>query len=139
MPVQVLPLMLPTVAPSEAAALRANSRHLLHDVAWYGVLAASSMAFLSVFATRLGATPYQIALLTAGPAVVNLIGSIPFGHWLEGRQLVRTSYHAAVWTRAGYLALIVLPALFAPAGQIWSLIALTLGHVGPRHTLGDQL
>jgi len=126
MPVQVLFRMNAFLAPPEAAALRANSWHLIHDVAWYGVLAASSMAFLSVFATRLGATPFQIALLTAGPAVVNLIGSIPFGHWLEGRSLVRTSYRAANWTRAGYLALIALPALFAPAGQIWTLIVLTL-------------
>jgi MFS family permease len=131
MPVQVRQLMLPSVAPPTNATLHANSRHLLHDVAWYGVLAASSMAFLSVFATRLGATPFQLALLTAGPAVVNLVGSIPFGHWLEGRPLVRTTYRASVWTRAGYLALIPLPALLAPAGQIWSLIALTLLMSGP--------
>src|SRR4030042_2821304 len=69
---------------------------------------------------------FRMTLLPAGPAGVNLIGSIPFGHWLEGRPLVRTSYRAAIWTRAGYLGLIALPALLAPAGQIWTLIALTL-------------
>ncbi len=126
MPVQVVLLMTATVALTDNSVLRANSRHLFHDVAWYGMLAASSMAFLSVFATRLGATPFQVALLTAGPAVVNLIGSIPFGHWLERRPLVRTSYKAAIWTRAGYLGLIALPVFLAPAGQIWALIALTL-------------
>jgi MFS family permease len=125
MPVQVAPQMTPTVPPTDNSILRANSRHLLNDVAWYGVLAASSMAFLSVFATRLGATPFQVALLTAGPAVVNLVCSIPFGHWLEGRPLVRSSYRSAIWTRAGYLGLIALPVLLAPAGQIWAMIALT--------------
>ena len=64
--------MLPP-ASTATPQLRSNTRHLLHDVAWYGVLAASAMAFLSVYATRQGASAFQLALLTAGPAVVNLL------------------------------------------------------------------
>jgi len=116
--------MLPSVSP-ENAALRANTRHLMYDVAWYGVLAASSMAFLSVFATRLGASPFQVALLTAGPAIVNLLGSIPFGRWMEGRSLVRTTFRSSIWTRLGYLLLVPLPMLVPEGAQIWAVIILT--------------
>lgn len=116
--------MLPHASP-ENAVLRANARHLLHDVAWYGVLAASSMAFLSVFATRLGASTFQVALLTAGPAVVNLLASIPFGRWMEGRPLVRMTFRSSAWTRVAYLALVPLPALLPHSAQIWVLIGLT--------------
>jgi MFS family permease len=117
--------MLPPATP-ENALLRANSRHLLHDVAWYGVLAASSMAFLSVFATRRGASAFQVALLTAGPAMVNLLASIPFGRWMEGRPLVRMSFHSSIWTRLGYLLLVPLPALLPEGAQVWAVIWITV-------------
>ncbi len=117
--------MLPPALP-EYPLLRSNTRHLMHDVAWYGVLAASSMAFLSVFATRLGASAFQVALLTAGPAVVNLLGSIPFGKWLDGRPIVRTTFHASIWNRLGYALLILLPALIPQRAQVWAVIIVTL-------------
>lgn len=117
--------MLPPNSPSYPL-LRSNSRHLMFDVAWYGVLAASSMAFLSVYATRLGATAFQIATLTAGPALVNLLTSIPFGRWLEGRSLVRATFRSSVWTRLAYLLLVPLPALLPQPAQIWAVIGLTV-------------
>jgi hypothetical protein len=117
--------MLPSVSP-ESTPLRSNARHLMHDVAWYGVLAASSMGFLAVFASRLGASTFQVALLTAGPAFVNLIASIPFGKWLEGRPLVRTTFRSSIWTRLGYLLLIPLPMLIPRDVQVWGVVGLTV-------------
>jgi MFS family permease len=117
--------MLP-VATAENPHLRANARHLLHDVAWYGVLAASSMAFLSVFATRQGASTFQVALLTAGPATVNLLASIPFGRWMEGRRLASAVFRSSLLTRLAYLLLIPIPLLSTPLAQVWAVIALTV-------------
>ncbi len=52
---------------------RSNIRHLYADIFWFGILGGSALAFLNVYAARLGATAMQIGLLTAGPAIVNLL------------------------------------------------------------------
>ena len=106
--------------------LRANFRHLYGDIFWFGVLSGSTLAFVAVYATRLGATGLEISLLTAGPAVVNLLVSMPFGRWLEGRPLVRPTFWSAALNRLGYLALIVLPWLFGGRLQIWAIVLITL-------------
>ena len=44
-----------------------------------------TLAFVAIYAARLGATGFQISLLTAGPAVVNLFFSLPAGRcWRAG-------------------------------------------------------
>ena len=48
---------------------RSNFRHLYLDIAWFGVLAASSLGFVGVYAARLGATAFQVGLLSVGPAI----------------------------------------------------------------------
>jgi len=108
------------------AELRANFRHLYADVSWFGLLAGSTMSFLAVFAARQGATGFQVSLLTAGPAVVNLLFSLQAGHWLEGQPLVRITYLSSVITRMGYVALIPLPWFLAAEGQVWTSIWITL-------------
>lgn len=106
--------------------MRANFRHLYADIFWYGVLAGSILAFLAVYATRLGASSFQISLLTAGPAWVNLLLSLPFGRWMEGRSVVRASFWSALWHRLGYFVLIPLPWLFAAYLETWMLVWITL-------------
>jgi hypothetical protein len=106
--------------------LRANFRHLYGDIFWFGVLSGSTLAFVAVYATRLGATGLEISLLTAGPAVVNLLVSMPFGRWLENRPLVRPTFWSAALNRLGYLALIVLPWLFGGRLQVWAIVLITL-------------
>lgn len=108
-------------ASSPPAYLRLNFSHLYWDIFWYGVLAGSTIAFLNVYAARLGATSLQIGLLTAGPAVTNLIISLPAGRWLERRSLIRVSFSSSVWQRAGYVAMIALPWLLPADGQVWAL------------------
>jgi MFS family permease len=108
-------------ASSPPTHLRLNFLHLYWDIFWYGVLAGSTIAFLNVYAARLGATSLQIGLLTAGPAVTNLIVSLPAGRWLEQRSRIRVSFSSSVWQRAGYVVLIVLPWLLPAGGQVWAL------------------
>lgn len=84
------------------------------------------MAFVSIFATRMGANSFQISLLAAGPALVNLIFSIPAGQWLEKHSLTRASFWSALLHRVGYALLVPLPWLLADTLQIWAIVLITL-------------
>ena len=84
------------------------------------------MAFLVIFAARQGASGFEISLLTAGPAAVNLAFSLSAGRWLEGRPLIRMTYLAALLSRLWYLALIPLPWFLTARGQVWASIWITL-------------
>ncbi len=106
--------------------LRSNFRNLYLDVFWFGVLAGSTAAFITIYATRLGASTFQISLFTAGPAVVNLLFSLPAGQWLVGRSLVPTTFWSALLHRFGYLILIPVPWLFSQNLQVWVIVGLTL-------------
>jgi MFS family permease len=105
---------------------RSNFKHLYLDITWYGILAASAMSFVAVYATRQGANAFQIGLFTAGPAIVNLLFTLPAGRWLEQRSVNKTIGWAAIANRFFYLLWVPLPFLLAPLGQVWTLIVLTL-------------
>ena len=86
---------------------RNNFLHLFLDIAWFGVLSGSAINFLNVYATRLGATPVQIGLLSATTAVINLLfidhfQDIARGHFIV-RRLERT--YGADIVKQAYLAL----------------------------------
>lgn len=105
---------------------RTNIRHLYADIFWFGILGGTALAFLNVYAARLGASALQIGLLTAGPAVVNLFVSLPAGLWLEGRPLTPVAFWSSLLSRAFYLLLIFLPWLFSDQVQISALVWITL-------------
>ena len=63
------------------AEYRANFIHLCFDIAWFGVLSGSAMAFVAVYAARQGATGLQLGLLSASPALVNLGCTLPAARW----------------------------------------------------------
>lgn len=106
--------------------LRANIRHLYYDIAWIGITSGTTSSFLAIYAARLGASNLQIGLLSAGPAIINLLISLPVGHWLEGRPLVRVAFWSAFWQRLGLIAFIVFPWLMTEAAQSWGIIATML-------------
>lgn len=105
---------------------RRNFRHLYWDIGWYGIVVGSVASFLPIYAARLGASGFAIGLLTAGPAVVNLLFSLPSGRYLMGRSIPRETFLSSVWQRFGFLALVPLPFLFNYAGQVWSSVLITL-------------
>lgn len=106
--------------------LKYNFRNLYLDVFWFGVLAGSTMGFIAIYSTRLGATSLQISLLTAGPAAFNLLFSLPIGQWLEGRPLPSAAFWSAVLQRLGFVLLIPLPLLTGEQFQIWAIVIFTL-------------
>lgn len=112
-------------APTQAQ-LRSYFFHLYWDVAWYGILAGSSLAFVSVYITRLGAQSWQIGLLNAGPALVGLIFTLPAGRWLHHRPIGRAVVDTAIVHRASFLLWVLVPLLLPAAMQIWAFVLLTL-------------
>jgi len=105
---------------------RSNFIHLYFDMGWFGVLSGSTVNFLSVYATRIGASGFQIGLLGAMAAIVSLIFAIPAGRWLEKRATGRAVFWTSIFYRIGFLLFVPLPWLFGAQGQIWALIALNL-------------
>lgn len=104
---------------------RANFLHLYLDIGWFGILSGSAVNFINIYATRLGATGFQIGLIGAVSAIVSLFVAIPAGRWIEKRNTGRAVFRASVVYRFGFFLWILLPWLFRPQAQIWALIVLT--------------
>ncbi len=106
--------------------MRANFSHLYGDIFWLGLLSGSTLAFLAVYAARLGASSLQLGLVAAGPAAVNLLFTLPAGRWLEGQPLVRTAFTSSLVLRLGYVILIGLPWLALGTTQVWLIVLISL-------------
>jgi len=104
---------------------QANFLHLYLDIGWFGLLSGSAVNFINVYATRLGATGFQIGLIGAVSAIVSLLVAIPAGRWIEKRNTGRAVFWASVVYRIGFFLWIPLPWLFSDQAQIWALIILT--------------
>ncbi len=119
--------MTATLLPAPNSELRWNLRQLYADVFWYGMVVGSTLSFLAVYAARLDATGFQIGLLSAGPALVSLLLTLPAGQWLERHALLRTTFISSIFQRLGFVALIALPWMFASArGQVQGIVWITL-------------
>ncbi len=106
-------------------AVHHNARQLYGDVFGFGLQAGSTLAFLPVYFAHLGGTGFQVALITAAPAVMNLLLSLPAVRWLEGRSLLRMTFDMLIFNRLCYLPLLFLPWLVGPSTEIWILVGLT--------------
>lgn len=114
----------------------ATFRHLYWDIAWFGVLSGSVVNFLTVYATRLGASELQVGLIGAVSAIVNLFLAIPSGRWLSRRDTNLAIFWTSVFYRIGFLLFIFLPWLFDAAGQVIAIILITLFMAIPLTPLG---
>ncbi len=99
--------------------------HLYADIAWFGVLNGSALAFVAVYAARLGATGLQIGLLSAAPGMVTMLIALPAGQWLQTRPIGPAVFWSSIFFRLFYVTWIFLPLLLAPAMQIEALIVIT--------------
>ena len=115
---------------------RTNFLHLYFDIAWFGVFSGSTVNFLNVYATRIGATSLQIGLIGAMSAVVSLFLAIPAGIWLQKRNIGHAIFWTSVFYRIGFLTFAVLPWLFSHNGQITFIIVITFFMAIPLTPLG---
>jgi len=105
---------------------RSNFIHLYLDIFWFGVLNGSIIIFLAVYISRLGATPFQTGLLTAAPALGNILFSIPAGQFGQNKPLHLVTRWAWLANRIFYALLIPLPVMLPAQTQIWVIIAIVL-------------
>lgn len=103
-----------------------NFRHLNKDAFWWGILGGSTLGFISIYLARLGASSQQLGLLAAGPAIINLLISLPAGNYLKEKNLIKITFWTSVAFRFGYLILIPLPIIFSSKDQIWAVILVYL-------------
>lgn len=105
---------------------RQNDRHLYLDVFYWGILGGSVLSFLGIYLARLGANSFQLSVLSAGPAVINMLISLPAGKWLETRSFVRVSYLTSILHRAGYGLILAGMLIFAHRLQISLILLITV-------------
>ena len=89
---------------------RANFKHLVGDIAWYGLPLAATTRFLSVYAIRLGATAMNLGLISALPALIVVI-TVSLGGWWSRRY--PTAVESLFWPALGQRLAFLLP-FFAP-------------------------
>ena len=105
---------------------RANFFHLYLDIAWFGVLNASALSFVSVYIVRIGATAFQVGLMNAIPAITAILLAIPSGWWLRNQPVDRATFWSSVIFRFFYVVWVPLPMLFSEPVQIWLILGITL-------------
>ncbi len=108
------------------AATERNIRHLYGDIAGFGVLSGTAVSFLAIYATRLGAANFEIGLLTAGPALVNLLITLPAGQWVASRRLAPVVFWTSVGQRLIYPLLVLVTLLLAAPAQVQVILALVV-------------
>jgi len=112
--------------PAQSDTTRLNFYYLYADILWFGITAGSTLNFLAIYLTRLGASSLQIGLLTAGPAAIQLLFSLPVGRSLERLPVIRATYTAAFLQRLGHVILIFLPFFLDGDEQIWVILLIVL-------------
>lgn len=94
------------------------------DQIWFGLLNGTTLAFLTIYLTHLGATTQQMGLLIAAPTIANLLFTLPCGSWVAKWGSFRTVFWSAVLARTFFVAYIFLPFFFKSQTEIWVIIIL---------------
>jgi MFS family permease len=111
-----------------------NAWFLVVEIFWAGILSAAA-AFGSTYAIRLGATNFQIGLLSSIPASLAVLVSIPSGRFLQARLNRKPWILGAITLqRGGYMLIALVPWLpVSPALQATLVIAILVLMNVPAH------
>lgn len=115
-----------SLPPGLSPILRSNFIYYFWDIAWWGFYVGSTTAFLSIYAARCGATPGQIGLLAAIPALTSLLLSLPAGRWLRHFPPGRATVWSAFGSRILFLVYVFLPWIVPFEMQVEALIILAV-------------
>ncbi len=116
--------------------LRTNFVYLFWDISWWGLYIGATFAFLNIYAARVGATSEQIGLLTALPALVSLILSLPAGKWLKRVSPTRATLVSGFCARLLLLAYPLLPWLLPIELHVNALLVLAVIAAIPNSVIG---
>jgi MFS family permease len=124
---------LPPTLPDD---LRSNVIHLFWDIAWWGLYMGSTASFLTIYATRCGATAQQIGLLSALPALLSLTISLPVGRLLKRFPPRAATAAAAFASRIVLLAYPLLPWVLPIPQQADAILVVALVFAIPNTFIG---
>jgi MFS family permease len=96
--------------------------HYFLDISWFGILNGSVLSFIGVYVTRLGGSAYHVGLISAAPALVNLALTLPAGWILHRTGSNKYVILGALFQRAFYLFLPLLPFVFPDNEQVWVIV-----------------
>lgn len=110
------PFRRPPDAPPTYAQTEANIRHLVLEIAWFGVLWGSLVTFLQVYVVRLGASSLLVGAITYGPALVGVLWQMPAARLITrvGRRMAWVISSGFAW-RLTFLAVALIPFVFLQA------------------------
>lgn len=104
-----------------------NFRHLVMDIAWFGLAVAATSRFLSVYAIRLGATPADLGWISSLPALILLVSASAAAWW---RRRYGNPVKALFLPGLGMRFLFLLPALapFLPLQwqPLWLILSVSI-------------
>jgi predicted MFS family arabinose efflux permease len=113
------------------AAEGANFRHLVWDIAWFGLALAATTRFLQFFALEMGATAMDLGWITALPALVVMMTTMLSPWW---RSCCSSSISAVMLPGFIQRLMFLLPAFapfFPPEWRVpWIIAASTLPMIG---------
>jgi len=90
-----------------------NHWYLYSEIGWYGILFGIAQAFLGVFVIRLGGSDAHVGLVTALPAIIVALVSLPGSRLVEREtKPPRLVVRMVFLQRIGYLFIALVPALF---------------------------
>jgi MFS family permease len=106
--------------------LRSNFILFFWDISVWGLYTGSTVVFLTVYAARAGATSEQLGWMSAGPAIVALLASIPVGLLARRYPPKRSVAISALVTRTLLLAYVFIPTLVPAADRVNVMIVVTI-------------
>ncbi len=115
-----------TFPPTLSPRLKTNFIYLFWDIGVWGLYMGATASFLTIYASRCGATSEQIGLLTALPALVALLLSLPFGRWLKRFPAQRATVWSAFTSRVLFIGYAFLPWLLPINHQFEGILAISL-------------
>jgi hypothetical protein len=104
---------------------RSTFKHLYGDIAWFGLLNGSTLAFTAIYAARLGASIHMLGLLSAAPAIVALIFALPAGKWIEKNANGAPIFWTALAGRLFYLVFVPVAWMLDKPLQVWVILLIT--------------
>jgi MFS family permease len=112
--------------PNISDDLKSNFIHFYWDIFWWGLYTGTTASFLSIYAARCGATPGQIGLLTAVPAMVSLLLSLPVGRILRRIAPRKAVIFSAFTSRIFFVVYVLLPWLLPGDQQVGAILVLAV-------------
>jgi MFS family permease len=124
------------LSPDISPLLRSNILFYYLDISSWGFYAGATAAFLTIYAVRVGATPSQIGLLTALPAAISLLLSLPFAGLVRRMGAHRATWIGALFSRLPFLLYALLPFLPDGSSQVIAILVIAAFLTIPNTLIG---